>query len=232
VVDAIAVNSANRSWQTLLNQHFARQSADTLTLAIESQQKITDPAVKASVAQALAPFANGAARHRGGRPVHDAGAPGGGRAYRLRHTIVAAMIGLRVGVDYALFIVTRFRQELRGFRGDQGFVPRASTAQRTARGRACGRRAGDAMRTAGRAVLTASTTVVIGMLGLLVLRQPLLNGVAIAAAVTVAMTVIAWLTLLPTLLGFTGTRPARTSRMNTFLEGKVSVSMLRWAAWI
>ena len=78
-----------------------------------------------------------------------------------------------------------------------------------------------AMRTAGRAVLTAGTTVVIGMLGLLVLRQPLLNGVAIAAAATVAMTVIASLTLLPALLSFTGTRLARASRLNTFLGGKV-----------
>ena len=78
-----------------------------------------------------------------------------------------------------------------------------------------------AMRTAGRAVLTAGTTVVIGMLGLLVLRQSLLNGVAIAAAATVAMTVIASLTLLPALLSFTGTRLARPSRLNTFLGGKV-----------
>jgi hypothetical protein len=77
------------------------------------------------------------------------------------------------------------------------------------------------VRTAGRAVLTAGTTVVIGMLGLLVLRQPLLNGVAIAAAATVAMTVIAALTLLPALLSFTGTRLARPSRRSTFLGGKV-----------
>jgi RND superfamily putative drug exporter len=62
------------------------------------------------------------------------------------------------------------------------------------------------MRTAGVSVLTAGTTVVIGMLGLLVLRQQLLNGVAIAAAATVAMTVLGSLTLLPALLGFTGTR--------------------------
>jgi putative drug exporter of the RND superfamily len=54
-----------------------------------------------------------------------------------------------------------------------------------------------------------------------VLRQSLLNGVAIAAAVTVAMTVIASLTLLPALLGFTGTKLARPSRLNTFLGGKV-----------
>ncbi len=116
--------------------------------------------------------------------------------------IVAAMIGLGVGVDYALFIVTRFRSELHeGARPAEALVT--------------------AMRTAGRAVLTAGTTVVIGMLGLLVLRQTLLNGVAIAAAATVAMTVLASLTLLPALLGFTGTRLARPSRLNTFLGGKV-----------
>ena len=101
--------------------------------------------------------------------------------------IVAALIGLGVGVDYALFILTRFRTELRGGREPQ-------------------EAAVTAMRTAGVSVLTAGTTVVIGMLGLLVLRQSLLNGVAVAAAATVAMTVLGALTLLPALLGFTGTR--------------------------
>ena len=101
--------------------------------------------------------------------------------------IVAALIGLGVGVDYALFILTRFRTELHGGREPQ-------------------EAAVTAMRTAGVSVLTAGTTVVIGMLGLLVLRQSLLNGVAVAAAATVAMTVLGALTLLPALLGFTGTR--------------------------
>ena len=55
-------------------------------------------------------------------------------------------------------------------------------------------------------MLTAGSAVVIGMLGLLVLRESRLNGVAIATAATVAMTVIAWLTLLPALLSFTGIR--------------------------
>jgi RND superfamily putative drug exporter len=108
--------------------------------------------------------------------------------------IIASMIGLGVGVDYALFIVTRFREYLRA-----GVAP-ADSAER-------------AMRTAGRSVLTAGTTVVIGMLGLLVLRQPLMNGVAVAAAATVAMTVLAALTLLPALLGFTGTRLAKPTRL-------------------
>jgi uncharacterized membrane protein YdfJ with MMPL/SSD domain len=116
--------------------------------------------------------------------------------------IVAALIGLGVGVDYALFIVTRFRTELHeGARAQDALVT--------------------AMRTAGRAVLTAGTTVVIGMLGLLVLRQPLLNGVAVAAAATVAMTVLASLTLLPALLSFSGYRLARSSRLNALLADRV-----------
>ncbi len=108
--------------------------------------------------------------------------------------IIAGLIGLGVGIDYALFIVTRFRESLR-----------ASTAPEAA--------AVTAMRTAGRSVLVAGTTVVIGMLGLLILRQALLNGVAVAAAATVAMVLLASLTLLPALLGFSGTRLAKPSRV-------------------
>ncbi|HEX3925407.1 MAG TPA: MMPL family transporter [Streptosporangiaceae bacterium] len=108
--------------------------------------------------------------------------------------IIASMIGLGVGVDYALFIVTRFREALR-----DGATP--------------GDAAVIAMSTAGRSVLTAGLTVAIGMLGLLVLRMPLLNGVAVAASATVAVTVAGSLTLLPAMLGFTGTRLARPSRL-------------------
>ena len=108
--------------------------------------------------------------------------------------IVASMIGLGVGVDYALFIVTRFREALH--HGED-----AESAAVTA------------MSTAGRTVVIAGTTVIIGMLGLLVLRQSLLNGVAIAAAATVAMVLLGSLTLLPALLGFTGTRLAKASRL-------------------
>jgi RND superfamily putative drug exporter len=108
--------------------------------------------------------------------------------------IVASMIGLGVGVDYALFIVTRFREALRS-----GAAPEDAVVV--------------TMTTAGRSVLTAGATVAIGMLGLLVLRQQLMNGVAIAAAVTVAATVVGSLTLLPALLGFSGTRLAKPSRI-------------------
>ena len=108
--------------------------------------------------------------------------------------IIAGLIGLGVGIDYALFIVTRFRESLRA-----GTAPEAAAVT--------------AMRTAGRSVLVAGITVVIGMLGLLILRQSLLNGVAVAAAATVAMVLLASLTLLPALLGFSGTRLAKPSRV-------------------
>jgi uncharacterized membrane protein YdfJ with MMPL/SSD domain len=108
--------------------------------------------------------------------------------------IVASMIGLGVGVDYALFMVTRFREDLRA-----GAAPEDALVL--------------TMKTAGRSVLTAGCTVAIGMLGLLVLGQQLMTGVAIAAAVTVGATVLGSLTLLPALLGFSGTRLAAPSRI-------------------
>ena len=107
--------------------------------------------------------------------------------------VVASLIGLGVGVDYALFIVTRFREALRS-----GAAPQSAVVT--------------AFSTAGRAVLFAGTTVIIAVLGLLVLRQPLMNGVAVAAAATVACVLAGSLTLLPALLGFTGTRLAKPSR--------------------
>jgi RND superfamily putative drug exporter len=282
--------------QTLLNQHFHRQSGDTLTLAIRSTAPVTSPAARAQITSALAPFgraphvtgvtspykghgqisadghiafatvqfsvpganisssealalmneAKAASGHGvnfylGGDVVDQAETPYGGASdgigilaaaivlliafgsliamglpvltavlgigaglsliALLGHIfpapsfspIVASMIGLGVGVDYALFILTRFREALRS-----GQPPVDATVT--------------AMRTAGRTVLIAGTTVIIGMLGLLVLRQSLLNGVAIAAAATVAMVLLGSLTLLPALLGFTGTRLAKPSR--------------------
>src|SRR5260370_3467835 len=113
--------------------------------------------------------------------------------------IIASLIGLGVGVDYALFIVTRFREALRG-----GAAPESAIVT--------------AMSTAGRAVLFAGTTVIVAILGLLVLRQPLMNGVAVAASATVACVLLGSLTLLPALLCFTGTplpqssKPARCNR--------------------
>jgi uncharacterized membrane protein YdfJ with MMPL/SSD domain len=112
--------------------------------------------------------------------------------------VVASLIGLGGGVDYALFIVTRFREALRAGRSESAVVTAFSTA--------------------GRAVLFAGTTVIIAVLGLL-LRQPLMNGVAVAAAVTVACVLAGSLTLLPALLGFAGTRLAKRSRLTRRTRG-------------
>ena len=96
-------------------------------------------------------------------------------------TELALLIGLGVGVDYALFIVTRFKQALA-----RGETREASVVE--------------ALDTSGRAVLFAGLIVCIAMLGMFALGVSFLYGVAIAAAVTVAFTVLAALTLLPALL--------------------------------
>ncbi|MFC5180420.1 MMPL family transporter [Actinomadura harenae] len=101
--------------------------------------------------------------------------------------IVCALIGLGVGIDYALFIVTRYKDALR-----DGDDPEAATVK--------------AITTAGHAVLFAGTTVVIALLGLFAMGQKLMTGVGVAASVTVLVTMVAAVTLLPAFLGFTGYR--------------------------
>ncbi|MFG2053268.1 MMPL family transporter [Micromonospora sp. NPDC048930] len=113
--------------------------------------------------------------------------------------LVAALIGLGVGIDYALFILTRYKDSLQD--GDE---PESATVK--------------AISTAGRAVLFAGTTVVIALLGLIAMGQKMMTGVAIGASVTVLVTMIAAVTLVPAFLGFTGHRinslrlPRRASR--------------------
>ncbi|MGX1563296.1 MMPL family transporter [Streptomyces sp. NPDC055506] len=101
--------------------------------------------------------------------------------------MLGMLIGLGVGIDYALFIVTRHRRGLK--RGLS--VPEAAT---------------NAVATTGRAVVFAGATVCIALLGMLILRLSFLNGVAIAASLTVVLTVAASVTLLPALLSFIGMR--------------------------
>ena len=96
-----------------------------------------------------------------------------------------AMIGLGVGIDYALLIVTRYRQELAG-----GHQPREA--------------AGIALSTAGRSVLFAGGTVVIALLGLLVVNLPFMDGLAVGAILAVLLVLAGALTLLPALFGFAG----------------------------
>ena len=263
----------------LINQHFPRQSGDTLTLAIRSAQPVTSPAVCERVTSALTPFGRaehltavgppyqapglisadrhiafatvqfgvkaskipaseakalmndaraasgrGVSFYLGGDVIDMAETPEGGPSEGIGviaaavvllisfgsalamglpivtalfgigsglslialighlvpapsfASVVASLIGLGGGVDYALFIVTRFREALRA-----GATPESAVVT--------------AFSTAGRAVLFAGTTVIIAVLGLLVLRQPLMNGVAVAVAA--ACVLAGSLTLLP-----------------------------------
>jgi RND superfamily putative drug exporter len=97
--------------------------------------------------------------------------------------ILGSLIGLGVGIDYALFIVTRSRQELkRGATTEEAVVT--------------------SLNTSGRAVLFAGSTVCIALLGMLILGLSFLNGVAVTASLTVLITMLASITLLPALLAF------------------------------
>ncbi|MEX0749814.1 MAG: MMPL family transporter, partial [Dehalococcoidia bacterium] len=100
-------------------------------------------------------------------------------------TSVAAMIGIGVGIDYALFIVTRYRQGLR-----DGLDPQQAVTL--------------SLDTSGRAVLFAGITVVIALLGMFMLNLEFVRSIAIACVLAVFLTMVASLTLLPALLGFTG----------------------------
>jgi RND superfamily putative drug exporter len=115
---------------------------------------------------------------------------------------LGALIGLGVGIDYALFIVTRYRSALRS---GHPVVEAIDTA----------------VNTSGRAVLFAGGTVCIALLGMMVLGLGFLNGVALAASVTVAFTVLAALTLLPALLSMLGLRVfSRRERRRLALNGR------------
>ena len=102
-------------------------------------------------------------------------------------TILGILIGLGVGVDYSLFIVTRHRNAIKA---GQSVEDAASLA----------------VNTAGRAVFFAGLTVCIALLGQFALGLSFLYGVAVSATVTVLLTMLASLTLLPAMLGFVGTR--------------------------
>jgi RND superfamily putative drug exporter len=121
---------------------------------------------------------------------------------------IAIMIGLGVGIDYALFIVTRYREEARQNGGDRAgamFI---------------------AMDTAGRAVLFAGLTVVVSLLGMLLIGLPFMTGMGIGASVAVLMTMLAAITLLPALLGFAGDRIEMTRWRGLLAAGLVALALL------
>ena len=125
---------------------------------------------------------------------------------------MAAMIGIGVGIDYALIIVTRYRQGLH-----DGLTPQQAVTL--------------SLDTSGRAVLFAGITVVISLLGIFLMNLDFMRAVAVASVSAVAMTMLASLTLLPALLGFVGKHidrfglPHRASRA----EGDASASF--WYKW-
>jgi len=131
---------------------------------------------------------------------------------------LAALIGLGVGIDYALFVVTRHRTGIKA-----GMTPEEAAVR--------------SLNTSGRAVLFAGSTVCIALLGLLVLNLGFLNGLGISAAITVLFTMAAAITLLPALLGFLGMRVlsrrerARLAADGPHQEGQ-SGFWARWSAFV
>jgi putative drug exporter of the RND superfamily len=125
--------------------------------------------------------------------------------------ILGALIGLGVGIDYALFIVTRHRRGLQS-----GLAPEQAAVK--------------AVDTSGRAVLFAGSTVCIALLGILVLGVSFLNGLAIASALTVVFTVLAAVTLLPALLGVFGMR-VLSRRQRARVRGAAPRELTLWARW-
>lgn len=120
---------------------------------------------------------------------------------------LAAMIGLGVGIDYALFIVTRYREHLH-----RGETPEQATIS--------------AIDTAGRAVMFAGITVIISLMGMFLMGLSFVRGLAIGASLAVLMTMIASVTLLPALLGFAGHKIEVTRRRGLIAVILVALAIL------
>ncbi|MGW8064011.1 MMPL family transporter [Streptomyces ziwulingensis] len=130
---------------------------------------------------------------------------------------LAMMIGLAVAIDYALFIVSRYRAEI-------------------AEGRTSEDAAGRAVGTAGSAVVFAGLTVIVALAGLAVVNIPILTKMGLAAAGTVGIAVLIALTLTPALLGFAGKKAlSRKDRKATAAQREVSAKPklgTRWARFV
>lgn len=120
---------------------------------------------------------------------------------------LASMIGLAVGIDYALFIVSRFRNELVAFAGGNNMTPKelAAAVKKTTHAERA-HLAGLAVGKAGSAVCFAGLTVVIALAALSIINIPFLTAMALAAAFTVVIAVLVAITLLPAILGAFGAR--------------------------
>ena len=121
--------------------------------------------------------------------------------------LLGMMVGLGVGIDYALFIVTRYREGVHA-----GLAPFDATVE--------------AMGTAGRAVVFAGTTVVISMLGLLLVGLGWLSGMGVGVSATVLVTMLASITLLPALLGISHGRLEITRWRGLIAAGFAATAIL------
>ncbi|WP_297009171.1 MMPL family transporter [uncultured Corynebacterium sp.] len=120
---------------------------------------------------------------------------------------LASMIGLAVGIDYALFIVSRFRNELVAFAGGNNMTPKElAQAIKGTSHRERAHLAGLAVGKAGSAVCFAGLTVIIALAALSIINIPFLTAMALAAAFTVIIAVLVAITLLPAILGAFGTK--------------------------
>jgi len=127
-------------------------------------------------------------------------------------TQVTAMIGLGVGIDYALFIVTRFRNGLH-----DGLDPKTAVTT--------------AINTAGRAVLFAGCTVVISFMGLFVIGLGFIQGLAVGCSLAVLLVMAATVTLLPAMLGFAGRAVDRLALKSAKRSSSTAVEHSLWARW-
>jgi RND superfamily putative drug exporter len=121
-------------------------------------------------------------------------------------TVIGAMVGLGVGIDYSLFVLTRFREHL-------------------AEGRSVEDAVGLSLATAGRSVVFAGGTVVVALVGLAVARIPFVTAGGIGISWVVLVMVLASITLLPALLGLAG------HRVNGRRRVQADVVSARWRRW-
>jgi RND superfamily putative drug exporter len=122
---------------------------------------------------------------------------------------VASMIGLGVGIDYALFIVSRYRDALARLRPPEEAIVEAIT-------------------TSGRAVLFAGCTVMISVLGMLLMGLSFLHGLAIGTSIAVFLSVACALTLLPALLGFIG---FKIDKLSVHRKNRTRTRISNWTRW-
>jgi RND superfamily putative drug exporter len=127
-------------------------------------------------------------------------------------TAIAAMIGIGVGIDYALLVVTRYRQGLH-----DGLEPREAVEL--------------SLDTSGRAVVFAGLTVVIALLGMYMMNLEFIRSIATSAVLAVFMTMLASITLLPAMLGFVGRNIDRFGLPHKAEAAEQGASRSFWYRW-